>query len=720
MKYRIIAVSALISCLLLHTIQARAQQFEWALKVGGGAAIDSRAIKSDKNGNIYTAGNFQGSVDFDPGIPVFNLSAMYAGMYTISGFITKSDSSGNFLWARQQGRYKGYVYTMGMSLDPSGNVYTMGTFTGLNNFNPGTNAADTCWMRPLLSYTETGGPDNIFISKLDAEGGFKWARQIGTINLGKWDALEPVAIATDAMGNVYLAGNFRGAPDFDPGRGEASLPWTSEARMQDGKQVNHDIFILKLDTDGNFLWVKGIGGLADERVMGMTLDASGNIYATGYFQGTLDFNPGTAVYDLKAQGLTDAFVLKLNTHGNFVWAKQVGGYGDDTGNNITLSKNGEVAISGTFNNSADFDPGPQKAILTAHTNSDIFVLKLTTSGNYIWARHIGKNRGNIFPAALASDTSGDVYLAGTFVGTMDFDPGTEEYNLSSSGIQDFFITKMYADGGFAWVKALGGKAAGITGTDILISPSKSIYSTGMFSGTVNFDPGTGAGYNLSATVAKTDMFLHKMSTCYRSGQVAVTACKSYTIGDRTFTESGIYPLTIPGVEGCDSSLSLDLTINKIDVSVSYAGNTLTANETAATYQWIECSNGYRTVAGGKTQSFKPERDGSYAVIITKGECKDTSECFNIASTDIKEQTGAQSLTLYPNPGKDRVNMKVGKALRQATIRWINVMGQTVCRQPSLSGTVFSFNVASLPAGIYTIELAEEGNYTRVKWIKTGY
>src|SRR5690606_29098604 len=119
-----------------------------------------------------------------------------------------------------------------------------------------------------------------------------------------------------------------------------------------------DIFVSKLDPNGNFLWAKQMGGTDNDQGISITVDTSGNIYTTGIFRNTVDFDPGAGVYNLTAVVGNDIFISKLDANGNFLWAKQMGSGGNTRSNSIVLDTNGNIYTTGIFQSTADFDPGP--------------------------------------------------------------------------------------------------------------------------------------------------------------------------------------------------------------------------------------------------------------------------------------------------------------------------------------------------------------------------
>src|SRR5678810_531363 len=208
---------------------------------------------------------------------------------------------------------------------------------------------------------------------------FKWAKQMG----GRGADAAGASIAVDADGNVYTTGGFSGTADFDPGPGTYNL--TSAG--------TYDMFIFKLDSSGNFIWAKQMGGnssLDHVSVSSITLDAAGNIYSTGTFQGTVDFDPAPGVFTLSAIGnfrTSASFVLKLDADGNFIWAKQTGGETEGGGGrSIVTDAAGNVYTSGVFQWVQDFDPGPAIFNLDGGSDRDIYITKFDADGNFIWAK----------------------------------------------------------------------------------------------------------------------------------------------------------------------------------------------------------------------------------------------------------------------------------------------------------------------------------------------
>ncbi|TAE50179.1 MAG: T9SS C-terminal target domain-containing protein [Bacteroidetes bacterium] len=482
MKYSNLALGALTAITFSFTLLP-AQTFEWARTYSDLSSDMGNSIAVDPSGNIYTVGYFESTADFDPGAGSSYLTSK--GGRDV--FIQKMDATGNLIWAKSIGGTSGDD-GLSIAVDPSGNLLITGSFFFTVDFDPGAGSSN-------LTATGSSGGSDIFVLKIDANGNFIWARAFGGTGFDNGNA-----IATDASGNVYTTGGFRGSADFDPGAGTFLLT---------GVGTGSDIFVQKLDASGNFLWARSFGGTSFDSGTALAVDASGNVCTTGNFQGTVDLDPGAGTSTHTASGtFGNLFVQKMDASGNFLWAKSIGGSGDDGSSSISLDGSGNVYISGAFQETVDFDTGAGTSNLTSAGNYDVFVQKMDASGNFLWARAFGgaiNDRGS----SLAADASGNVYITGIFQETVDFDPGTGTSNLTSNGRHDIFVQKLDANGTFLWVKSFGGEQTE-TVNDLALDASGNVYTTGSFGALVDFDPG--AGISPQKAVGSLHIFVQKLNT----------------------------------------------------------------------------------------------------------------------------------------------------------------------------------------------------------------
>ena len=438
---------------------AFAQDFQWAVQAGGTGNDQGYSVIADPAGNVFTTGVFSGTADFDPGVETYNLTSIGAE----DVFISKSDNAGNLVWAISMGgTLDDYSYSI--ALDDSGNVFTMGAFRGTVDFDAGAS------VKTITSF----GLSDIFILKSDPSGNLIWVKRLGgaAVDYG-------YGIAVDAIGNVFTTGWFAGTADFDPGAGISNL--TSQTG-------GADVFVCKLNTAGNFAWAKRIGGASTDWAWAIAIDKFDNVYTTGYFFYTSDFDPSQGVYNMVSTGGADVFISKLDSSGNFSWSKKFGGASDEYGLSIKVDEDGAIYTTGYFTGTADFDPGAGVYNLVSVGSKDIFVLKLDAAGNFVWAESIGSVEDDE-GVALAVDSYRNIYVTGYFGGAADFDSGAEEFNLTPVGSGDIFVLKLDNSGGFGWAKNSGGSALN-KGNAIAVGSSGSVLTTGFFGDVVDFDPGS--------------------------------------------------------------------------------------------------------------------------------------------------------------------------------------------------------------------------------------
>ena len=461
----------------------------WAKSFSGAGSDTGISISLDRSGNIYTAGIFSNTVDFNPGTGISNF--LSNGDADI--FIAKLDSAGNPSSWNNSSNVAVSVWggtsseeVRSMALDSNGNIYTTGYFNGTVDFDPSDGVA---------SLTSAGVGD-IFILKSDPNGNYLWVKRVGGL-YGESAA----SIAVDRNGNVITTGNFSansGPVDFDPGLGVANLTSSGD----------DDIFVLKVDSSGNYLWAKNMGGLQRDTGIYIAVDTDGSISATGIFSDLADFDPGQGADNRLSAGDFDIFISKFDSSGNHLWTKTRGGTSREVGQSTTFDGSGNIYSLGYFSGTFDFDPGVGVAELTSNGGTDMFISKFDSSGNYLWAKQIG-GMGADGAAQVAFDRTGNLYFTGYFSGTVDFDPSVGVAERTSNGAGEMFIAKFDSSGNYIWAKRRGGSGAD-RGLNIALDSNGNIYSSGYFSGTVDFDPSLGLAELTSA--GGTDIFIAKFDS----------------------------------------------------------------------------------------------------------------------------------------------------------------------------------------------------------------
>lgn len=499
----------------------------WAKQLSASGFIHGYSIALDANGNIFITGKFKGTVDFDPNEGTYLLTSTGS----IDIFLSKLDPSGNFLWAKQlSGPSESIGIGESISVDDNGNVYIGGFFVETVDFDPG---PETFLMTAI-------GYISVFVSKFDPSGNFLWAKQLGGCQ-DNYLTYRAVSIDVDLNGNIFVGGQFNGTVDFDPGPATFLLTST---------EYNND-FIAKLDSNGDFLWVKQLNNVTHSGNRYLTTDNSGNVYTIGSFFNTVDFDPNEGVYNLTSFGINDIFVLKLDSSGNFIWTKKLGGTNSDRGKAISVDFNENVYLGGEFNGVSDFDPGMDSYFLIEEGGqSDVFISKLDSNGDFLWAKQFG---GNYIQSckSIELDILGNIYSVGYFESTVDFDPGIPEFNLTPAVLNSNFISKLNSNGEFIWAKQIGGENVfNFYFYSIVVDNNQNVYSTGNFKGTVDFDPNESI-YNLSS-IGYSDMYISKMGNISSCDEGPSINCpEDITILSQSNNCGTVVSFSVPATDDCN-------------------------------------------------------------------------------------------------------------------------------------------------------------------------
>lgn len=306
------------------------------------------------------------------------------------------------------------------------------------------------------------------------------------------DAQSTVAVDANAAGDIFAGVGFYDDLDADPGPGTVIL----------NSAGSQDVAIIKLDADGDYLWGKQLGGTGFQSLSDLVTDPAGNVYVFGYFNGTMDMDPGPGTVNLMSAGSDDLFVGKYSPAGNHLWSCKFGGTGTEQNYGFDLDSDGDPVIHGYFQNTVDFNPGPGTFNLTAAVGGSTFVVKLQDDGTFDYAIAMGAIYGN----QLRTDASDNIYITGLFWGTIDFDPGPSVFNMSAAGFgNDAFVLKLSPTAAFNWAGKIGGSGAE-QGTDLVMDPdNNTITIGGFYDNTIDTDPGPGTA-NLN-TAGGIDAFL---------------------------------------------------------------------------------------------------------------------------------------------------------------------------------------------------------------------
>jgi hypothetical protein len=246
---------------------------------------------------------------------------------------------------------------------------------------------------------------------------FEWAGSFG-------GAMDETAngIAVDEAGNLYCAGNFSGTADFDLGPG--TFPMTSQGGSS-------QMYVCKYAADQSLLWARQISGSGSGGYLNtLEIDGEGSLFISGSFGGNVDFDPGTDTLFKSAPGSPDAFLLKLDSDGNFIWVRAMGGDDWDDIRSLTIDNNGDIIVFVEMSGDNYIDGAPENYILTTEWEADVAVIKFKSTGELVWAKTIGGPGYEVTIDATVDDDN-NIYSIGWYnVGTPDLDPGVGEFLLS--------------------------------------------------------------------------------------------------------------------------------------------------------------------------------------------------------------------------------------------------------------------------------------------------
>jgi hypothetical protein len=287
--------------------------------------------------------------------------------------------------------------------------------------------------------------------------------------------------------------------------------------------------------------------------------------------------------------------------------------------------------------------------------------------------------------------------------------------LVSAGGFDIFIQKLDANGNLIWVKSMGNTLSDV-GTSITIDPNGNVYTTGYFRDTVDFDPGVGTLNLISA--GNGDIFIQKLSQCFSSYSTDTqTACDSYTwIDGNTYTSSNSTATdTLTNAAGCDSIVTLNLTINTVDSSVTQNGTILSSNQSGASYQWVECP-AMTPISGATSQSYIATANGDYAVIVNYNGCVDTSGCYTVLMADIVKNDFGDGLLLYPNPTQGNFSIDLGENYNAVLVTIKDYNGKLVHSKTYNHSELLNLKLEE-PVGVYLLIIESGDKKAVIRLIK---
>lgn len=497
-----------------------------------------------------------------------------------------------------------------------------------------------------------GNADGILTSINHSDGSINWIKQFG----GGGDEVV-VDTTMDSSGNYYLTGYMTGAGsnslDADPGPGVYQLPVVSLA-------ANRDIFIIKLDSNGDFVWGKKMcspSGAGNDDAATIKLDSAGNIYVAGSFV-YLNFDPNGGSQTYTSVGNADAFIVKLDNNGNFVWVDILPGTSTKKINDMEIDSSDNIYVLGRFQGTIDLNPDTTATdIRTTAGSFDTFVAKYTSSGTYVWGQSYG-GTGSDTPEKIILNGS-NLYVSGAFSKTVDLDPtaGTNTYTAVNS---EGYFSKFGTDGSYATSYVIVDSTTNAnTIKDILFDASGNIVVSGLFQNmTIN-------STNYSTPYTNADAFFLRLNPDLSFSSI--------------YLVQGSLAQSIPFIQQLSDGKYIAAGGSKGTTDFDYTSNT--SPETAP-------------IALVYTYLTKFDYD---------------TTLLSTSNTNVKS-----NLAIYPNPAESEVNVVSNGNIKSAKI--YNMEGKLVFSQEKENLT--KINISVLPKGNYIIQTNDgKGNVGQTKLIK---
>lgn len=400
----------------------------------GGVAVN------EASGDLFATGTFRGTEDFGGG----SISSKGADIFVVS-----YTSAGAYRWSKRLGgsgtESDG---ARDVAVGSAGHVYVTGYVESpAVDFGGG----------PL-----SGGSKDVFVASFSGDGAHRWSKRYANTfsSGGNYGS----TVAVDGSGRVCVGGGYSGSIDF----GGGPLAFIGDFNP----------FVLVLKPDGSHLWSVGADkGSGDFSGGGKaTIAASGQVYLCGDFRTSISFG-GTK---LSSGGNSDTFIAGFSSSGTHTWLRQIGTVGSDWPYGIGVDKQGNIYLTGSFSGTLDVGTNP----LVAQGSRDGFVVSFTPAGDHRWSKRLGGSGGYDQGSAVVLDRNGNIYVGGSFEGTIDLGGGP----MTSNGTADLFVVSFSQTGAYRWSVGFGGVGTAINSdslSDLAVDGAGGVYVGGAFQGTMS-------------------------------------------------------------------------------------------------------------------------------------------------------------------------------------------------------------------------------------------
>ena len=418
------------------------QTIEYNTILGGRNLDEGRASAVDSKGNVYVAGKFSGSVDFDsgPGERILTAITDTLGTLGLDAFLMKLNAAGDLLWVKGLGS-ESLDFIASVAVNSKDEVYVLGEFGGeaFEVYPSGTLNIE------FEGSDEFASTEDVFLIQFDADGNAQGGRSFEA-------AASDMAI--DSEDNVIITGTFRDTLAINS---LGTTIWESNGQK--------DVYLLKFSAEWLLQWGKTFGGEQNEDVVALALDPRDNINLAGNFSGTVSFDPDRAGFGTKttiSENAPDVFVQTIGSTGLYVGTTTYGSEGFDNVEDIVVDKDFNVYLVGSFVRATTFDPITGVTLTpTTPGRNDSYLLKLYEGTRFGWVEAYGTEGGDRL-YSLATDEAGAIYATGTYAGTLSVDVEDEVVELVPEGSTDVFTLKIAPQGTafltgptVSWANSLG-------------------------------------------------------------------------------------------------------------------------------------------------------------------------------------------------------------------------------------------------------------------------
>lgn len=441
-------------------------EYLWARTFGGSSYGAGWGVALTPSGSTVVVGAFEGSIDLNPGPDLDE----HISSGDLDAFIVLLDGEGDFQWGFSFGGPNEDT-AREVAVRPDGSIAIAGCFEGSVDLDPG----------PGQDVRSAMGESDAFAMVLEPDGSLRWLQSFGGSGIDC-----ALRVETRSDGAVIVSGGHEASTDFDPGPGQALHRSAGEL----------DAFVAVFDSSGAHLWSHAFGGSRDDIASALGVSADGSVIVGGWFDDTVDFDPGQGSNvgqgsnEHVSTGLADAFAVKYSDTGALVWSRALGGTMTDKIIAVTVGPDDAITLVGSFDETADLDPGPGARLYVSKGAVDAFIVRLDENGDFTWAQVFGEElnddgvavtaltdgsvmaalQGQLFLAhlaenavplwtwdhgleigaceawSMASSQDGTVVVTGVFRDPMDFDPtaGADQHTPSNDFEPDAFVFRLQA------------------------------------------------------------------------------------------------------------------------------------------------------------------------------------------------------------------------------------------------------------------------------------